>query len=66
VLAACHADRRKPGDADGDGSVSIAEVQSAINMFLGINGVHAAVDTDGSGGVSIAEVQRAINAFLGL
>jgi hypothetical protein len=56
----------KPGDCDGNGSVSIAEVQSAINMFLGLKSVVVCVDMDGSGGVSIAEVQKTINSFLGL
>lgn len=56
----------KPGDSDGDGSVSIAEVQSAINMFLGLNEVQVCVDADNSGAVSISEVQKVINGFLGL
>lgn len=56
----------KPGDCDSNGSVTIAEVQSAINMFLGLNGVQACVDTDRSNAVSIAEVQKVINGFLGL
>jgi len=56
----------KPGDCDANGSVSIAEVQSAINMFLGLKPVAACVDVDGSSLVSISEVQKAINSFLGL
>jgi hypothetical protein len=56
----------KPGDCDNSGTVSIAEVQSAINMFLGVKVVAACVDQDGVGGVSIAEVQKVINGFLGL
>lgn len=54
------------GDCDGNGAVSIAEVQSAINMFLGINPVAVCVDMDDSKGVTIAEVQKVINGFLGL
>jgi len=57
---------QKAGDCDSDGIVTIAEVQSAINMFLGLNTVAACVDLDNSGTVSIAEVQKAINAFLGM
>ena len=56
----------QPGDCDNDGAVTIAEVQSAINMFLGLKPVAACVDKDGVGGVSIAEVQKVINSFLGL
>jgi hypothetical protein len=57
---------QKPGDCDHDGAVTISEVQSAINMFLGMRAVTGCVDLDGSGAVSIAEVQKVINAFLGL
>jgi hypothetical protein len=56
----------KPGDCDGDGKVSIAEVQSAINMYLGLKGAEACVNTDGTVGVGIAEVQKVINGYLGL
>jgi hypothetical protein len=56
----------KPGDCNSDNSVTIAEVQSAINMFLGLKAAEACVDQDGAGGVSIAEVQKVINTFLGL
>lgn len=54
------------GNCDGNGIVDIAEVQSAINMFLGLKQVAPCVDEDGSGTVSIAEVQKTINTFLGL
>ena len=56
----------KPGDCDSSGTVTIAEVQSAINMFLGLKAVDVCVDIDSSNGVSIAEVQKVINSFLGL
>jgi len=56
----------KPGDCDTLGTVSIAEVQSAINMFLGLKSAELCVDIDGAPGVSISEVQKAINSFLGL
>jgi len=54
-----------PGDANGDGVVSIGEVQQAINMFLGTQPLGNNVDCNGDGTVSIGEVQRVINAFLG-
>ena len=53
-----------PGDCDGDGQVSIGEVQKAINMFLGLLPVGCGVDCNGDGTVSIGEVQKVINAFL--
>jgi hypothetical protein len=56
----------KAGDCDGNGMVSISEVQSAINMFLGLKPVAGCVDIDGTGSVSISEVQKSINSFLGL
>ena len=55
-----------PGDCDGDGSVSIAELQKAINMFLGAVRPECGVDCDGDGAVSIGEVQKVVNGFLGL
>jgi PKD repeat protein len=55
-----------PGDCDGDGTVSIGEVQKAINMFLGSLPPGCGVDTSGDGTVSIGEVQKVINAFLGV
>ena len=56
----------KPGDCSGDGVVTIAEVQSAINMFLGLTAPLTCIDVDNSGAVSISEVQKVINSFLGL
>jgi len=51
---------------DDCGPVTIAKVQGAINMYLGLKPVDSCVDVDGSGAVSIAEVQKVINAYLGL
>ena len=55
-----------PGDCNGDGSVSIGEVQKAINMFLGTLPPGCGVDCNGDGKITIGEVQKVINAFLGL
>ena len=55
-----------PGDCDGDGAVSIGEVQKAINMFLGTLAPGCGVDCNENGVVSIGEVQKVINGFLGL
>jgi hypothetical protein len=55
----------RPGDCDGGGTVSIDEVQSAINMYLGLKSPAVCVDIN-SNGVSIDEVQKVINGYLGL
>ena len=52
------------GDCNGDGTVSIAEVQSAINMYLEIIPVEECVDVNDNGKVSIGEVQKVINNHL--
>lgn len=56
----------KAGDCDNSGGVTISEVQSAINMLMGLQPVLACVDASGDGAVSISEVQKAINVFLGV
>ncbi len=58
------ADLSKPGDCDSNGTVTIGEVQRAINMFLGVEPPACNVDANADGVVSIGEVQRVINAFL--
>jgi len=52
------------GDCDCDGTVIIAEVQSGINMFLGILLVEDCLDWNYDNIVSISEVQKTINNFL--
>jgi len=59
-------DPHPPGDCDNNSQVSIAEVQGAINMYLGLKTTESCVDTDNSGNTSIAEVQKVINGYLGL
>ena len=53
----------KAGDCNNDGFVTTVEVQSAINMFLGMKTAVTCADTDKSGSVSISEVQKVINAL---
>jgi hypothetical protein len=55
-----------PGDCDGNASISIGEVQQAINMFLGLQASGCGVDCSGNGTTSIGEVQKVMNGFLGL
>ena len=57
---------QRAGDCDSNGTVTITEVQSAINMFLGLKTIESCVDQDNNSSVSIAEVQKVINSFLGL
>ena len=52
-----------PGDCDNSRTVSISEVQSAIDMFLGIKSLTTCVDVDNTGGVSVSIMQKVINAF---
>ena len=54
------------GDCNGDGTVSVAEVQSAINMALDLTPVEDCVDVNGNGKVSIGEVQKVINNHMEL
>lgn len=54
------------GDCDGNGVVTISEVQGAINMLLGLSPVESCVDLSGSGTVGLPDVQKVINSFLGL
>lgn len=54
-----------PGDCNGDWTVSIGEVQRAVNMFLETEPPSCGVDAGGDGNVSIGEVQKVINCFLG-
>ena len=68
ATANCNANKKviiatMPGDSDSNGIVTIAEVQSAINMFLGLKELHVCVDLDNTGSISISEVQKVINSF---
>ena len=55
-----------PGDLDGDGAVSVGEIQAVINMFLEGGTVDPGADCDGDGAISLGELQNVINCFLGL
>ncbi len=56
-----------PGDCNDNGQVTIGEVQSCINCFLGIkNDWCSKCDLDDDGRITIDEVQKVINASLGL
>ena len=52
------------GDCNANGEVSIAEVQTAINQYLGKDKVESCNDENGDGSVSISEVQTIINNYL--
>ena len=53
------------GDCNGNGTVTIGEVQTSANIFLGKATVAScpAADTNGNAAVSIAEVTQASNSF---
>jgi Ca2+-binding EF-hand superfamily protein len=55
-----------PGDCDGDGSVSIAELVRAVNLALGAGALHRCMDVDvnGDGAVAINELVRAVGSAL--
>lgn len=54
------------GDCNGDGRVSIGELQRAVNMSLGIESAACGVDGDAGGTVSSEELAAVIDAFLGV
>ena len=53
-----------PGDSDGDGVITLAEVKLALDMYLGLEAPARFVDADGDDVVTLQEVQKVINAFL--
>jgi len=54
------------GDCDGDGEVTLGEVQQTIGFYLGsMDGGGCGADCDGDWELTIGEVQRAINGYLG-
>jgi hypothetical protein len=53
------------GDCNGDGRVSIAEVQNCVNLGAGLQApACAAADADGSGGVDANDVDACVASFL--
>lgn len=53
------------GDCNGDGEVSLGEVQTAFNAFLNDDvELCEAADSSGDGSVSLGEVQQSFNSFL--
>ena len=58
----------KPGDANGDGKVSVTDVTTVVNYILQkvpSNFVFEAADVSGDGKVSITDVTKIINIVLG-
>ena len=56
---------RLPGDCDGNGVVSVDEVQSALNMLSGAKPAESCVDMNGDGVVSLDEATAVQRANLG-
>ena len=53
------------GDVNGDGEVTVADVNAVINIILGGNGNTVAADVNGDHEISIADVNIIINIILG-
>jgi hypothetical protein len=53
------------GDVNGDGSVTIADVTTLVNIVLGKAATNAASDVNGDGSVTIADVTYLVNTVLG-
>lgn len=55
-----------PGDVDGNGQTTIADVTALIDYLLGGNGIEdaTAADTDGDGNISISDVTTLIDMLL--
>ena len=53
-----------PGDCDGDATVTISELVTAVQLALGGSGSCSEVDGDSNGVVSIAELVAAVGAAL--
>lgn len=61
----------KPGDANGDGEVSIADAVAVVNYILTngnptMNFVQSAADVDGVEGITIADALAIVNIILGM
>jgi DNA-binding beta-propeller fold protein YncE len=56
-----------PGDCDGDGRVTVAELTRGVRIALELSPVDAcmSIDRDGDGAVSVAELIGAVRAALG-
>ena len=65
-VVAVRADAACPGDCNGDGTVSVAEIVQAVGIALGQTAVTEceAVDRNGNGVVSIDELLAAVNSLL--
>lgn len=55
-----------PGDVNGDGTVSIADINAVINIILGDAEPVAAADVGGDGEITLADVNALIDIILGL
>ena len=53
------------GDVNGDGEISVADLNYVFNIILGGNGDHDAADVNGDGEITIADGNAIINAILG-
>jgi len=54
-----------PGDVNGDGSTTIADVTALVDLLLGNGTAPAAADVNGDGQVTIADVTALVDQLLG-
>lgn len=56
-----------PGDADGDGRVTVGDVTAIVNIILGKGGDYdqQAADVNGDGSVTVSDVTAVVNIILG-
>ncbi|MBR4830072.1 MAG: hypothetical protein IKZ92_09785 [Muribaculaceae bacterium] len=52
------------GDVNGDGEVTVADVNCVIDVILGGNGNHYAADVNNDGEITIADINAVINIIL--
>ena len=54
------------GDCNNSSTVTIDEVQSAVNMYLALQAVESCADCNRNGAVTIDELQKIVNHYLGI
>ena len=64
ITGAAHAQSSLTGDVDGDGDVTISDVNMIINIILDGQQQAAAADVNGDGGVTIADVNVVIQRII--
>ena len=54
-----------PGDINGDGSISVSDLTSVVNMMLSADeGIPAYCDVNGDGNINVTDVTALVNQML--